>query len=143
MSYHLRQQQGALPVHHKKIFQTYCATYFQNKCIFCDKEVKYVKRKSKFLRKCAVEQGKSKTLHHAKENNCFHLIVFASTNHLTAAKAQYHSSRYTDYTRPGTGKKVIEKSDYQKLELETFQEVVKHCHDIICSSSILKFEELL
>ena len=84
MSYHLRQQQGALPVHHKKIFQTYCATYFQSKCIFCDKEVKYVKRKSKFLRKCAVEQGKSKTLHHAKENNCFYLIVFASTNHLTA-----------------------------------------------------------
>ena len=143
MSYHLRQQQGALPVHHKKIFQTYCATYFQNKCIFCDKEVKYVKRKSKFPRKCAVEQGKSKTLHHAKENNCFHLTVFASTNHLTAAKAQYHSSRYTNYTRPVTGKKVIEKSDYQKLELETFQEVVKHCHDIICSSSILKFEELL
>ena len=82
-------------------------------------------------------------LQHGKEKNDFNLIVLASTNDLTAAEAQYHSSRYTDYTRPVTGKKVIEKSDYQKLELETFQEVVKHCHDIICSSSILKFEELL
>ena len=82
-------------------------------------------------------------LQHGKEKNDFNLIVLASTNDLTAAEAQYHSSRYTDYTRPVTGKKVIEKSDYQKLELETFQEVVKHCHDIICSSSILKCEELL
>ena len=64
-------------------------------------------------------------------------------NDLTAAEAQYHSWSYADYTRPVTGKKVIEKSDYQKLELETFQEVVKHFHDIICSSNILKFEELL
>ena len=78
-----------------------------------------------------------------KKKNDFYLIVLALTNDLTAAEAQYHSSCYADYTRPVTGKKVIEKSDYQKLELETFQEVVKHCHDIICSSSILKFEELL
>ena len=82
-------------------------------------------------------------LQHGKEKNDFNLIVLASTNDLTAAEAQYHSSRYTDYTRPVTCKKVIEKSDYQKLELETFQEIVKHCHDIICSSSILKSEELL
>ena len=82
-------------------------------------------------------------LQHGKENNDFNLMVLASTNDLTAAEAQYHSSRYTDYTRPVTCKKVIEKSDYQKLELEIFQEVVKHCHDIICSSSILKSEELL
>ena len=82
-------------------------------------------------------------LQHGKEKNDFNLMVLASTNDLTAAEAQYHSSRYTDYTRPVTCKKVIEKSDYQKLELETFQEVVKHCHDIICSSSILKSEELL
>ena len=59
-----------------------------------------------------------------KNKNDFYLIVLASTNDLTAAEAQYHSSRYTDYTRPVTGKKVIEKSDYQKLELETFQEVL-------------------
>ena len=80
-------------------------------------------------------------LQHGKEKNDFNLIVLALSNDLTAAEAQYHSSRYTDYTRPVTGKKVkkSEKSDYQKLELETFQEVVKHCHDIICSSSILKF----
>ena len=70
-------------------------------------------------------------LQHAKEKNYFHLIVFTSTNHLTAAEAQYHSSHYADYIRPVTGKKVIEKSDYQKLELETFQEVVQHCHDIM------------
>ena len=82
-------------------------------------------------------------LQHGKEKNDFNLIVLASTNDLTAAEAQYHSSRYTDYTRPVTCKKVIEKSDYQKLELEIFQEVVTHCHDIICSSSILKSEELL
>ena len=82
-------------------------------------------------------------LQHGKEKNDFNLMVLASTNDLTAAEAQYHSSRYTDYTRPVTCKKVIEKSDYQKLELEIFQEVVKHCHDIICSSSILKSEELL
>ena len=98
----------------------YCVTYFQNKCIFCDKEVKYVKRKSEFLRKYDFEQGKSKMLQHAKEKNYFHLTVFASTNHLTAAEAQYHSSDYTDYTRPVTCKRVIEKSDYQKLEFETF-----------------------
>ena len=78
-----------------------------------------------------------------KKKNDFYLIVLALTNDLTAAGAQYHSSRYTDYTRPVTGKKVIEKSDYQMLELENFQEVVKHCHDFICLSSILKFEELL
>ena len=71
-----------------------------------------------------------------KKKNDFYLIVLALTDDLTAAEAQYHSSRYTDYTRPVTGKKVIEKSDYQMLELENFQEVVKHCH-IICSSSIL------
>ena len=82
-------------------------------------------------------------LQHGKEKNDFNFMVLASTNDLTAAEAQYHSSRYTDYTRPVTCKKVIEKSDYQKLELEIFQEVVKHCHDIICSSSILKSEELL
>ena len=82
-------------------------------------------------------------LQHGKEKNDFNLMVLASTNDLTAAEAQYHSSRYTDYTRPVTCKKVIEKSDYQKLELEIFQEVVKHCRDIICSSSILKSEELL
>ena len=82
-------------------------------------------------------------LQHGKEKNDFNLMVLASTNDLTAAEAQHHSSRYTDYTRPVTCKKVIEKSDYQKLELEIFQEVVKHCHDIICSSSILKSEELL
>ena len=82
-------------------------------------------------------------LQHGKEKNDFNLMVLTSTNDLTAAEAQYHSSRYTDYTRPVTCKKVIEKSDYQKLELEIFQEVVKHCHDIICSSSILKSEELL
>ena len=115
----------------------YRATYFQNKCIFWDKEVTYIKRKSEFLRKYAVEQAKSKMLQYAKKNNDFHLIVLASTNDLTAAEVQYHSSRYTYYTCPVTGKKVIEKSHYQMLELENFQEVVKHCHDIICSSSIL------
>ena len=78
-----------------------------------------------------------------KNKNDFYLIVLASTNDLTAAEAQYHSWSYADYTRPVTGKKVIEKSDYQKLELETLQEVAKHFHDIIFSSSILKFEELL
>ena len=78
-----------------------------------------------------------------QRNNDFHLIVLASTNDLTAAEVQYHSSRYTYQTCPVTGKEVIEKSHYQMLELENFQEVVKHCHDIICSSSILKFEELL
>ena len=78
-----------------------------------------------------------------KNKNDFFLIVLASTSDLTAAEAQYHSWSYVDYTRPVTRKKVIEKSDYQKLELETFQEVVKHFHDIICSSGILKFEELL
>ena len=78
-----------------------------------------------------------------KNKNDFYLIVLASTSDLTAAEAQYHSWSYADYTRRVTGKKVIEKSDYQKLELETLQEVAKHFHDIICSSSILKFEELL
>ena len=51
ISNHLGQQQGALPIHHKKICQIYRATCFQNKCIFSDKEIKYAKRKSKFLRK--------------------------------------------------------------------------------------------
>ena len=141
ISNHLRQQQGTLPVDHKKFCQT--STYFQNKFIFCDKEVKYVKRKSEFLRKFVVEQANSKMLQHAKENNDFHLIVLALTNDLIAAEAQYHSSCCTEYTRPVTGKKVIEKSVYQKLELEAFQEVIKHCYDTIFSSSILKFEELL
>ena len=137
----MRQQQGALPVDHNKFCQT--STYFQNKFIFCDKEVKYVKRKSEFLRKFVVEQANSKMLQHAKEKNDFHLIVLALTNDLIAAEAQYHSSCCTEYTRPVTGKKVIEKSVYQKLELEAFQEVIKHCYDIIFSPSILKFEELL
>ena len=72
-----------------------------------------------------------------KKKNDFHLIVLASINDLTAAEVQYHSSRYTYYTCLVPGKKVIEKSDYQMLELENFQEVVKPCHNIICSSSIL------
>ena len=70
------------------------------------------------------------------------MIVLASSNVLIAAEAKYHPLCYTDYTRPVTGKKVVEKSDYQKLEFIAFQEVIKHCHDIICSSGILKFEEL-
>ena len=85
--------------------------------IFCDKEVKYLKRKSEFLWKFVVEQAKSKMLRHAKEKNDFHFIVLAWTNDLIAAEAQYHSSCYTEYTRSATGKKVIEKSGYQKLEL--------------------------
>ena len=83
-----------------------------NKCIFCDKEVKYVKRKREFLRKCVAEYGKSKILQHAKEKNDFRLITLASTNDLTAPEAQYYPSCYTDYTRPVIGKKVVEKSDY-------------------------------
>ena len=71
------------------------------------------------------------------------MIALASTNDLIAAEAQYHPSCYTDYTLPVTGKILVEKSDYQKLELETFHEVIKRCHDIICSPSIVKFEELL
>ena len=82
-------------------------------------------------------------LQHEKEKNDFHFIVLAWTNDLIAAEAQYHSSCYTEYTRSVTGKKVIEKSGYQKLELQAFQEVIKHCYDIICSSSILKFKKLL
>ena len=141
ISYHLRQQQSALPVHHKKISQTYCTTNFQNKYIFCGKEVKYVKTKSEFLRKRVVEQAKSNILQHAKEKNHFHLIVLVSTNDLIAAEAQYHPSCYADYTRYFTGIKVVGKSDYhQQLELEAFQEVIKYCNDIICSPSIFKFE---
>ena len=85
-----------------------------NKCIFCNKEVKYVKRKREFLRKCVAEQAKSKILHHAKEND-FDLIAFAPTNDLIASEAQYRPSCYADYTRPVTGAKVVEKSDYQKV----------------------------
>ena len=48
-----------------------------NKCIFCDKEVNYVKRKREFLRKYAVEQAKGNILHHAKEKNDFHLIALS------------------------------------------------------------------
>ena len=92
---------------------------------------------------CVVEQAKSKILQHAKERNDFHLIALASANDLIAAEAQYHPSCYTDYTRPVTCKKVVEKSDYRKLKLEAFHEFIKRCHDIICSPSILKFEELL
>ena len=82
-------------------------------------------------------------LQHAKEENGFHLIFLASVNDLIATEANYQPLCYTDYTRPVTGKKVVEKSDHQKLELIAFQEVIKHCHDIICSSGILKLEELL
>ena len=60
----------------KYISQMYRATNFQNKYIFCGKEVKYVKRKSEFLRNCVVEQAKSNILQHAKEKNHSHLIVF-------------------------------------------------------------------
>ena len=44
-------------------------------------------------------------LQHGKENNDFNLMVLASTNDLTATEAQYHSLRYTDYTRPVNVKK--------------------------------------
>ena len=88
-----------------------------------------------FLRKCVVEQEKSKILQHAKEKNDFHLIALASTNDLIAAEAQYHLSCYTDYTRPVTDKKVVEKPDYQKLELEAFHKIIKPCHDIIVTLS--------
>ena len=101
-----------------------------NKCIFCDQEVTYVKRKREFRRKYVVEQAKSKILQHAKEKNDFHLTALASTNDLIAAEDQHHTSIYTDYTRPVTGKKVVEKSYYQKLELEAFREVSKRCNDI-------------
>ena len=101
-----------------------------NKCIFCDQEVTYVKRKREFRRKYVAEQAKSKILQHAKEKNDFHLTALASTNDLIAAEDQHHTSIYTDYTRPVTGKKVAEKSYYQKLELEAFREVSKRCHDI-------------
>ena len=46
-------------------------------------------------------------------------------------------SCYTAHTRPVIGKKVVEKSDYLKLELEAFDEVIKRCHGIICSQGIL------
>ena len=67
----------------------------------------------------------------------------ASTNDLIAAEAQYHPLCYTGYTCLVTGRNVVEKPDYQKLELEAFHEVIKSCHDIVCSPSILKFEQLL
>ena len=102
----------------------YRATYFQNKCKFWDKEVTYIKRKSEFLKKYAVEQAKRKMLQYAKKKNDFHLIVLASINDLTAAEVQYHSSRYTYYTCPVTGKKVTQKSDYQMLELENFKKLL-------------------
>ena len=62
------------------------------KCIFCDKEVKYVKRKQEFLRKSVAEQAKSKILKRAKEKNDFHLTALALANDLIAAEAQYHPS---------------------------------------------------
>ena len=79
-------------------------------------------------------------LQHAKEENGFHLIFLASVNDLIAVEAKYQPLCYTDYTRPVTGKKVVEKSDYQKLELIAFQELIKHCHDIICSSGFLNLK---
>ena len=79
-------------------------------------------------------------LQHAKEKNDFHLIVLASTNDLIAAEAQNHSSCCTEYTRPVTGKKVIEKSVYQKLELEAFLEVIKHCYDIFSHEVFLNLK---
>ena len=86
-----------------------------NKCIFCDKEVKYVKRKREFLRKCVVEQAKSKILQHAKEKNDFYLIALASTNDLIAAEAQYHPSCYTHYTCPVSGKKWLKNLTIKSL----------------------------
>ena len=75
--------------------------------------------------------------------NEIHLIALASTNDLIAVEDQYHYSCYTDYTRLVNGKKVVEKSEYQKLVLEAFLEVIiKGCHDITCSPKILKFLEL-
>ena len=56
--------------------------------IFCDKEIKCLKRKREFLRNCVVEQTKSKILHHAKEKNDFDLVGLASTNDLIAAEAK-------------------------------------------------------
>ena len=38
---------------------------------------------------------------------------------------------------------MVEKSDYQKFEVKAFHEVIKRCHDIICSLGTLKVEELL
>ena len=57
---YLRQQQDAFLVHQKRVCQTYRATYFRNKCIFYNKEVKYVKRKREFLRKRVAEQQRVK-----------------------------------------------------------------------------------
>ena len=90
-----------------------------NKCIFCDKKVKYLKRKQEFLRKCVAEQAKSKILKRAKEKNDFHLTALALANDLIAAEAQYHPSIQTTLVQLQV--KMVEKSDYQKLELEAFQ----------------------
>ena len=127
----------------KKNLPSVSCNLLRNKCIFCDKEVKQVKRKREFLRKCVAEQAKCKILQHGKEINDIHLTALASTNDLIAAEAQHHLLCYRDYTRLVTGKKVVEKSDYQKLELEAFHKVIKGCRDIICTPNILKFEELL
>ena len=90
-----------------------------NKCIFCDKEVKYVKRKQEFRRKCVAEQANSKILQSAKEKNDFHLTALALANDLIAAEAQYHPSIQTTLVQLQV--KMVGESDYQKLELEAFQ----------------------
>ena len=111
-----------------------------NKCIFCDQEVTYVKRKREFRRKYVVEQAKSKILQHAQEKNDFHLTALASTNDLIAAEDQHHTSIYTDYTRPVTGKKWLKNRTIKSLNLRLF---VKLVNVVMISPSILKFEELL
>ena len=113
-----------------------------NKCIFCDQEVTYVKRKREFRRKYVVEKAKSKILQHAKEKNDFHLTALASTNDLIAAEDQHHTSIYTDQTTlvQLQVKKWLKNRTIKSLNLRLF---VKLLNVVMISPSILKFEELL
>ena len=74
------------------------------------------------------------------------MISLLSTNDIIAAEAQYHPSRYQDYTRPkNSGKKNNDHQylEYKNLELEAFHLVITNCHKSIMHPTILKFQDLI
>ena len=123
------------------------STLLPNRCILCDKTIKYKNRKPEPLRKCEVMKTRERLEQCAKEKGDHHVISVISTHGIVAAEAKHHPSCYADYTRP---KKNIKTSindrrnlEYKRVELEAFQLAVEHCYNSMAKSKLFRFQEVV
>ena len=128
------------------------------RCLFCDKEIKYKKRKPKKLKKYCEKRVQETIKNAANEINDYSMISLLSTTDLIAAEAMYHRSCYVDYTRNlyntnqnpcitvavmlTNQKPSSEKNAYQKIELQAFKHIVEECFGIISEPRIVALMDL-